>query len=610
MIISNIQIENYRGIKTLQNVPLSNLTSIVGKNDSGKSIILNAIASFLDPKTYPITNSDFNDPALKILIECEFKSDTLLDLLALKLKSKVKKEEGLEEFVNYFVFANSIAIRKEVNHPKKGFDIEYIKIRDYEQVDFQDLYLKKDVELNELLEKHKITVPVDGIGRNSKAEKISYIHNFCSENGINMIERYIEDEYKISSLLPDVELFTSDYGLEADTSFKSQSVTEIKDYFDREAVKDAKLDIVEKEIVAEMQIEAEAIKGYMEGYVSSIQKVEILPTIDWKAAVKSVDVSFQFSGDERLIPMSHKGTGYRRMFMVARFRYLAKKNKGTNIIYLIEEPETFLHPSAQEDLLNAFRELSIDNQIILTSHSPVFVGATNIESVILCKRAISSIYEYAETSTKNEFIESIIDELGIKPSYNLKDRHETILFVESSNDAFFFDQICCKLLGKSLLNTPEILVLPFGGGEDIDSFLNIDYFDSSGRDLYLLIDSDKQESNEAKQNERAESFIDRKEKGKAYVLEKSCIENYYHPRAFEKFYELEDGSFGEILDDTNVKKKIKQFKIDNNINKNIKEKNNRDLFVAMTNQEWEEVLEPELLTFLSLVLQVEVNAEI
>ena len=38
MYISKIEIENYRGIKEKEEINLSKFTSIIGKNDSGKSI--------------------------------------------------------------------------------------------------------------------------------------------------------------------------------------------------------------------------------------------------------------------------------------------------------------------------------------------------------------------------------------------------------------------------------------------------------------------------------------------------------------------------------------------------------------------------------------------
>jgi len=330
MNIIKISIENYRGIKTRQDILLSRFSSFVGKNDSGKSIVINAIASFLDSKNFPITESDFNDPTKPIMIECWFSSETLQDELEKVIKSKIKKNDGLDEFLSDLIFTNHIVFQKKVNAPKKGFDSELVLIKDFEEVEFSMLYTKSDEELSEIVSNNKIQIPVQGKGRNSKLEKIKHIKEFCK--GKNIIERFIEDDYKISSLFPAVEMFKSDYGLEADTKFKTSSVSEIQSYFDSQTSdEEKKLRQIEREIESEMQAEAKSIKGYMDDYVSSLTKVEIKPTFSWKDAIKSVDVSFQFDGDLKPIPMSHKGTGYRRLFMVARFRYLAEKNKGNNI---------------------------------------------------------------------------------------------------------------------------------------------------------------------------------------------------------------------------------------------------------------------------------------
>lgn len=599
MKIKKIIIKNYRGIKEKQEIPLSSFSSIVGKNDSGKSIILNAIATFLDPKSYPIVESDFNDPEKPISIECHFIDDNLKELLESKIKSKVKKNDGLEEFLNDVLFDNFLVVMKGVSSPGKKFDSEEILVNDFEDETFSMLYEKKNEEIDEILEKYNIDVPAEGKGRNSKLEKIKHIKQYCAKNNINKIEKFIPDDYKITSLLPAVELFVSDYGLKADTSFKSHSVSEIKDYFERETADDTrKLKQIEKEIQEEMNNEAEAVKNYMLDYTLSLKKVEINPNIVWKDAIKAVDVSFQFEGDSKPIPMSHKGTGYRRLFMVARFRYLAEKNKGHNIVYLIEEPEAFLHPSAQEDLLNAFKYLSEDSQIIITTHSPVFAGATDYQSVILCKKEKQSIYECANEANKMKFIMRIVEELGIKPSYNLRDHHEKIVFVESKNDAIFYDLICKKVLNKDLLNNEKILVLPFGGGEDIESFINIDYFDSSGRDLFLIIDSDKHQNKQDKQQRRINEF-NKKEKGSGYMLKKSCIENYYHPKALKRVYSLPENTFKFFSNDEKVKTTMENIIKDKNLNsKNIKIKNNINVFKEMTKDEWGEVIEDELIDFL------------
>lgn len=585
-------------------VPLDRFTSFVGKNDAGKSIILNAIASFLDSKSNPLTITDFNDLANPITIECCFSADDIRDVIEAKVKTRIKKADGLEEYLDDLLVEGKLVVRKSCSSPRKDFDSEKILFHDYADEDFQYLYNKSDEELNQLIMQYGITMPVDGKGRNSKLEKIKYIKQYCDTNGIQKCKKYIDDTFKISALLPAVELFRADYGLEADTRFRSSSVSEILEYFEKESAEGEKLALVASEISAEMKKEADSVKTYMSEYVSNLLEVEIKPLISWKDAIKSVDVSFQLEGDSKPIPMSHKGTGYRRLFMVARFRYLAEKNKGHNVIYLIEEPETFLHPSAQNDLLAALRELSDDNQVIITTHSPVFAGATHAESVILCKKGNGSEYQNYNKNGRDVFLRSIVEELGIKPSYNLQDTHEKILFVESHNDARFYHLICQQLSLGPLLGNERLLVLPFGGGEDIDSFLNIDYFDRSGRELFLLIDSDKHTGNHQKQLDRAQQFEANKDRGRAYVIDKSCIENYYHPRAFERTYELTANSFPDLSADDNVRSVIKQYKASQAPQANIKEKNNFDVFAQMTTQEWEHVVEYDLIDFLAKIIDL------
>ena len=62
MKLNQITICNYRGVSDKQVIPISDFSSIVGKDGVGKSIVVNAIASFLDSKTYKVVESDFNDP--------------------------------------------------------------------------------------------------------------------------------------------------------------------------------------------------------------------------------------------------------------------------------------------------------------------------------------------------------------------------------------------------------------------------------------------------------------------------------------------------------------------------------------------------------------------
>ncbi len=595
MYISKLKITNYRGINETRTINLAPFSSVVGKNDAGKTIVLNAIATYLDIKSFNITQTDFNDVTKPIEFEFKLSSDSITDLLETKVKSKVKKTEGLDEFINDLTFDNSIIYKRVAYNIGKSWSEEFILMNDFENLELRGLYFKSDEDISAILEKYKIVIPIKAKGRNSKAEKIKHIkEHFIDQPRTNY---WLPDDMKISFLFPEVEMFKADYGLEADTKFKTATVTEIEEYFKHA---EARLQIFKDEINVEMKKEALILKSYMQEYASNLLDIDISPNVAWKDAIKSVDVSFQFTGDDKFIPMTHKGTGYRRLFMVARFRYLAQKSKGNNIIYLIEEPETFLHPTAQQDLLNALKELSNENQVITTTHSPVFAGATHIDGVVLCTKMTQSNYENAVEGNEREFLFKIIDELGIKPSFNLRDHHEYILFVESTNDMKFYDIICKKMLGFTLIGNPKILVLPFGGGTDIDSFLNIDYFDNSGRNLFLLIDSDKQQNKQEDQNQKAQNYIDRKPNSRAYVIHRSCIENYYHPRCIERVYNCEMRTFPDFRAEDNVRTIVKDVISEKGLgNKNIKEKNNFNVFDNMTIEEWGEVVEQELLDFLN-----------
>ena len=175
MYISEISITNYRGVNEKRKIELDQLSSIVGKNDAGKTIVLFAIATFLDIKSYPITFSAFNNIEELIVLECAFKAPHLEELLMTKLKSKVKKSEGLEEFVKDFVFNGTIKYKREANKVDKKFSAEFILMEDFEREDIKGLYFKSDEELNTILDSNNIDIPVEGKGRNSKTEKIKHI---------------------------------------------------------------------------------------------------------------------------------------------------------------------------------------------------------------------------------------------------------------------------------------------------------------------------------------------------------------------------------------------------------------------------------------------------
>lgn len=72
------------------------------------------------------------------------------------------------------------------------------------------------------------------------------------------------------------------------------------------------------------------------------------------------------------IPLSNLGSGYEMIFSLIYAFHLSKKEK-KKLIILIDEPELHLHPKLQSDFIELLLSFSKDSQIILTTHSPLFI---------------------------------------------------------------------------------------------------------------------------------------------------------------------------------------------------------------------------------------------
>lgn len=79
--------------------------------------------------------------------------------------------------------------------------------------------------------------------------------------------------------------------------------------------------------------------------------------------------------DAAATDLSDKGTGVRGGLIVAMLQHLAQTSK-QSIVFAVEEPESFLHPAAQEQLRGDLERLSVrrDVSLLVTTHSPHIVS--------------------------------------------------------------------------------------------------------------------------------------------------------------------------------------------------------------------------------------------
>ena len=227
--------------------------------------------------------------------------------------------------------------------------------------------------------------------------------------------------------------------------------------------------------------------------------------------------------DDRVgaLPLANRGAGTQNNLVIALFRYLAERQTAKSLIIALEEPENSLHPKAQRQLLAVLLELSNQNQVICTTHSPVFIERTQFESNVLITRKKDGRSD-AKVFT-SEALEEVRSELGIRPADALlKGGGNCALIVEGYTEEEAvpdFFEACGKSefeLGISVINA---------GGSDFEKLRNICLLlKSFDIPVVIMLDADAKNYADDLNRAKEKSLTNLEE---VVVLSKGTIEDYF-----------------------------------------------------------------------------------
>ncbi|MBW9275580.1 MAG: ATP-binding protein [Candidatus Thiodiazotropha sp. (ex. Lucinisca nassula)] len=573
MKIHDISIRNYRGIDLLDHLSIGDLNTFVGKNDYGKSTILKSLDAFFNDKfTHHDVYKGINDDEVTE-ITVRFLAGEDINYLALDTN-------GFICLTKKFSFTAAGKLKKEFIYTCN--DIEHETI--------QNCWGVKEADINGFLDSLGIAYTRSGRG----VTNLSKIEQICEATaGLDRYENSYEADDYIKNITkqydsveyPDYALFDAEQDLSVgSTDFQNQfkpiatqSLNNNKGLTDQ----------IESNVQGDLNTEFSQITSLMQKNVPELEAIVPVVQCNWKNLVK-FDLGLKFKSESHDIPISHKGTGFKRLLMVAYFEYLANKESSKYNIFGIEEPETFLHPELQYELLSSIIELSDNSQFFITTHSPVFAGATS-ESNIVVVRKENSISRYFNHENEIEIIKMVIDELGIRPDFNLLNENiRKVVFVEGKGDCLFWELALKKLNGGK----PEDIMFVPCGGDQVEFFVNAELCRKLNRNFIFILDSDKGavdfESKERNKNElkgKVESMG-----GGFEILKKREIENYYHREAIQRVIgdQLQLPDDFVVGDYTDMHHEIKE-KILKDTNINFKVKNNTDVFSEMSKEEWSAV---------------------
>lgn len=240
--------------------------------------------------------------------------------------------------------------------------------------------------------------------------------------------------------------------------------------------------------------------------------------------------------DDRVasVPLSNRGAGTQNNLVLALFRYLAERQTSGNLIIALEEPENSLHPKAQRQLLSVLLELTKKNQVICTTHSPVFIERTQFESNVLITRRKDGRSDAKVFS--GDVLKDVRNELGIRPSDALlKGGGNCALIVEGDTEEEALPD-CFALCGKSEFQLGISIIN--AGGSDFEKLRRIcTLLKAFDIPAVIMLDADAQKHATELEKARKNGLTNIEQ---IVVLKRGTIEEYFPKQVIRQILNSEE----------------------------------------------------------------------
>lgn len=580
MLLRHIHINNLYGVSAEVDIPIRNFNVMVGRNDVGKSTVLKALDLFLNNSTPSSESSNSRTESSIVIIDLVFDPDSRKIIIDESISTTFEQEELLDENGN-------LRLRREwdVSMPKPKPNTFIFRKRYIDE----DFLLLPENKLIKLCEKNNIPTRKANNEEFNNVEKRGKLRELFENNKIafeyaweklpstgSTRAKQLNDAIK--EILPRFEYFKADSSL-------SEADTAIQNYFRdvaHKAMKEFGMDNLETSVKEQLVKVLGNITEKINKVVPFDEKVEPDINFDWSKVVKT---GFQTHGEVENVPLKLRGDGFRRITMMAYFEHLAEENnpESTHMIFGFEEPETFLHPSAQEQLFEKLFELNETGyQVLISSHSPIIVASTNPKDLIHVRRHDGNAVYEANVSDLN----GIANDLGINVDnqfIHLFDKAKVLLLIEGIDDANAINHLSKVYkengLIKSTLDEEGVIVLPIGGCDSIKHWVALDLLKKLEKPYFIFLDSDKEtEEHQSPNKARLEEygFV---EGNDFQVTKKRMLENYISCEALNRLVPGANLAYGDY---DNLKAICKAHQMAGNLGgKNVAEK----FFASLTFEE-------------------------
>lgn len=422
MKIEKLKLKNFRGFHDEVVVKFGNLTAFVGKNDIGKTTILEALDIFfndsnaankLAPADLNVDARDYDEKDHEIIISVCFSG--LPETIAIGTTNAVVgtkyllNAEGELEIVKRYVinYSKTYSIKTFIrtHHPVITnfvfFDLNNSKLKEIARLQnmfyMVNIFCNKNTSTKHSMLFNKVIDHYNSILQLTVQYRLPYILKYALQLFVNKLTGKSTNEIevtlitpvweKLHTLLPLYSLFQADRK-------NTDGDREIQDPL-KEAVKEILTDNTLQQKLNEVATTVEAkLKDVANRTLAKLREMDpaiaktlqpVIPpvnSLNWQDIFKNVSIV----SDEN-IPINKRGSGVKRLVLLNFFRAEVERRQNEtnlpNVIYAIEEPEISQHSENQKKLIEALTQLAETNgvQVIITTHSPIVVKALNFDNI-------------------------------------------------------------------------------------------------------------------------------------------------------------------------------------------------------------------------------------
>ncbi len=449
MKLTKFRIKNYKSIVDSGDCYFSDkLTILAGKNESGKTSVLEALEDFHQDKTirneakpidgdgvpevsisFALSHSEVNDVHAEIKTDISASKGATITLTkrfastTYEIDADSRRQIGLQSIYENSKKQTSSSVKKiEALIKSAGSEVVFPKL-DKQTLDAYKAELAAFKSQNSSL--------TDVIAEIANIEKVADDSSEREKSAANFVAEFVKSQ------LPYFILFSS-FDDEFPKSIPIASLSTNEWAKDLEHVSTFS---ITKMASANQQEQVNHENTVNVDFTEKFDKYWTQDKIKLQVKKDGPDVNFWIVENNKLYYPSQRSKG-QQWYLSFYVKIVARLQEDKPNVILIDEPGLYLHAKAQKDLLQVLMAHTNENPVVFSTHSPYLITEENLENVRLIEKTAdgSKILGkiHAHPTADKETLTPILTAigLGINDSITNLDQKNNVV-VEGAEDTFY-----------------------------------------------------------------------------------------------------------------------------------------------------------------------------